>query len=167
MKRFFTLLITFSIVLSLAACGGSTTEPSDTAEPPTETEQLPEESPDRQESPAVEPAETETPAPVETSKPAPAPVETTPAAETSTPQPAEPAAPKKDTAAFAAKAEPAAPKQETPKQETTKANSRTVYVTKSGKRYHYDNSCNGGTYFESTMDEALARGLTPCQKCVG
>ncbi len=45
--------------------------------------------------------------------------------------------------------------------------SRTVYITPTGKRYHYDNHCNGGTYIESTLDEALARGLTPCQKCAG
>jgi hypothetical protein len=44
--------------------------------------------------------------------------------------------------------------------------SRTVYITKTGKRYHYNNSCNGGTYYASTMEDALQRGLTPCQKCV-
>lgn len=43
---------------------------------------------------------------------------------------------------------------------------RTVYVTQTGKRYHYDNSCNGGTYYPSTLEEALSRGLTPCEKCV-
>lgn len=42
----------------------------------------------------------------------------------------------------------------------------TIYITKSGKRYHYDNQCNGGTYYESTLEEALGRGLTPCNKCV-
>ena len=41
-----------------------------------------------------------------------------------------------------------------------------IYVTKTGKRYHYDPNCNGGTYYESTLEEALARGLTPCNKCV-
>lgn len=44
--------------------------------------------------------------------------------------------------------------------------SRTVYITKTGKRYHYNNSCNGGTYYASTMEDALQRGLTPCHKCV-
>lgn len=44
--------------------------------------------------------------------------------------------------------------------------SKTVYVTETGSRYHYDNNCNGGTYYESTLDDALARGLTPCNKCV-
>lgn len=53
-------------------------------------------------------------------------------------------------------AEPAMPDSET----------RTVYVTQTGKRYHYDNSCNGGTYYPSTLEEALSRGLTPCEKCV-
>ena len=44
--------------------------------------------------------------------------------------------------------------------------SRTVYVTKTGKRYHYDGNCNGGTYIPSTLEDALGRGLTPCEKCV-
>lgn len=41
-----------------------------------------------------------------------------------------------------------------------------IYVTETGKKYHYDPNCNGGTYYESTLDAALARGLTPCAKCV-
>lgn len=41
-----------------------------------------------------------------------------------------------------------------------------IYVTETGKRYHYSSSCNGGTYYESTLEEALARDLTPCDKCV-
>lgn len=45
------------------------------------------------------------------------------------------------------------------------SNSKTVYITPTGKRYHYDNHCNGGTYIKSTLKEAKARGLTPCQKC--
>ncbi|MBS5164614.1 MAG: copper amine oxidase N-terminal domain-containing protein [Butyricicoccus pullicaecorum] len=44
--------------------------------------------------------------------------------------------------------------------------STTVYITKTGKRYHYDGSCNGGTYIPSTLAEAKERGLTPCNKCV-
>ena len=42
----------------------------------------------------------------------------------------------------------------------------TVYVTETGKRYHYSSSCNGGRYYASTLEDALARGLTPCKKCV-
>lgn len=41
-----------------------------------------------------------------------------------------------------------------------------IYVTKSGKKYHYSSTCNGGTYYEATLAEAMGRGLTPCDKCV-
>ncbi|MGL4790288.1 MAG: copper amine oxidase N-terminal domain-containing protein [Anaerotignaceae bacterium] len=41
-----------------------------------------------------------------------------------------------------------------------------VYITKTGKKYHYSNSCNGGTYFKSTLKQALAKNLGPCSKCV-
>lgn len=46
-------------------------------------------------------------------------------------------------------------------------NAQTVYVTPTGKRYHYDSHCNDGTYIASTLEEALAAGLTPCEKCAG
>lgn len=62
-----------------------------------------------------------------------------------------------------------APVPSTPAPSTTVAPQETghkIYVTKSGKRYHYDPNCNGGTYYESTLEEALARNLTPCNKCV-
>lgn len=49
---------------------------------------------------------------------------------------------------------------------TSSSQSKTVYVTKTGKRYHYSSSCNGGTYYASTLSDAQARGLTPCNKCV-
>lgn len=41
-----------------------------------------------------------------------------------------------------------------------------IYVTATGEKYHYDGSCNGGTYYEATLAEAMGRGLTPCEKCV-
>lgn len=41
---------------------------------------------------------------------------------------------------------------------------RKVYITKSGKKYHYDSSCNGGTYFEDT--NGISSRLQPCEKCV-
>lgn len=44
--------------------------------------------------------------------------------------------------------------------------SQMVYVTPTGKRYHYDSTCNGGRYSLTTLEEAQRRGLTPCQKCV-
>lgn len=42
----------------------------------------------------------------------------------------------------------------------------TVYYTKSGSKYHYENPCGNGTYYPSTLARAKARGLTPCNKCV-
>lgn len=48
----------------------------------------------------------------------------------------------------------------------TKPSGRTVYITPTGKRYHYDGNCNGGTYIESTLDEVNRLNLTPCNKCV-
>lgn len=47
-----------------------------------------------------------------------------------------------------------------------KTKGQPIYVTETGKRYHYDGSCNGGTYYEATLAEAMGRGLTPCDKCV-
>ena len=41
-----------------------------------------------------------------------------------------------------------------------------IYVTRTGKRYHFSGTCNGGTYYEATLAEAMGRGLTPCDKCV-
>lgn len=46
------------------------------------------------------------------------------------------------------------------------AQSRTVYVTPTGKRYHYDSHCNGGSYSPTTLEAARRSGLTPCEKCV-
>ena len=44
------------------------------------------------------------------------------------------------------------------------ANSQTVLVTRTGSKYH-THKCGNGTYYEATLDEAMARGLTPCEKC--
>lgn len=49
---------------------------------------------------------------------------------------------------------------------STKENSRTVYVTKTGKKYHYANPCGKGTYYPCSLSEAQARGLEPCGRCV-
>ena len=53
------------------------------------------------------------------------------------------------------------------KPEPAQETSRTVYITKTGKRYHYDGNCGNGEYIPSTLAEAEARGLTPCEKCAG
>ena len=46
-------------------------------------------------------------------------------------------------------------------------NSATVYVTRTGKKYHSNSFCNGGSYSPTTLDKAIKMGLTPCKKCVG
>ena len=43
-------------------------------------------------------------------------------------------------------------------------NSQTVLITRTGSKYH-THKCGNGTYYEATLDEALARGLEPCEKC--
>ena len=48
----------------------------------------------------------------------------------------------------------------------SKENSRTVYVTKTGKKYHYANPCGKGTYYPCSLAEAQSRGVEPCGKCV-
>ena len=47
-----------------------------------------------------------------------------------------------------------------------KLKNQKIYVTKTGKHYHFSETCNGGTYYEATLAEAMGRGLTPCDKCV-
>ena len=42
---------------------------------------------------------------------------------------------------------------------------RTVYVTPTGKRYHYISTRGGKNSTATTLNNAIARGLTPCQKC--
>lgn len=63
------------------------------------------------------------------------------------------------------------PEQEAePKNETTSGQVQvgsTVYITKTGKKYHTNPSCNGATYYECSLEDAIAKGLTPCKKCAG
>ena len=41
----------------------------------------------------------------------------------------------------------------------------TVYITRNGEKYHFSYTCSNNQYYECTIDQALARGLTPCKKC--
>ena len=41
----------------------------------------------------------------------------------------------------------------------------TVYITPTGKKYHYDSKCGNGTYNPIGLEEAIAEGYTPCKKC--
>lgn len=49
----------------------------------------------------------------------------------------------------------------------TSTNDRAVYITETGKRYHYDSNCGNGTYYQTTLSKAQSMGLTPCKKCAG
>ena len=50
-------------------------------------------------------------------------------------------------------------------QSQQQSNSRGVYRTPSGKRYHFDPNCGGKNSYSTTLDSAISSGLTPCQKC--
>ena len=43
--------------------------------------------------------------------------------------------------------------------------SRVVYRTPTGKRYHFDPECGGKNSTATTLDAAVDSGLTPCKKC--
>lgn len=53
---------------------------------------------------------------------------------------------------------------ETTTEETTKDTSRTVYITPTGKKYHYSKSCAGDNAMERTLNEVKDR-YEPCKKC--
>lgn len=48
----------------------------------------------------------------------------------------------------------------------TPEDQKPIYITKSGSRYHYDSTCNGGTYYEIPFKSAVNMGYGPCDKCV-
>lgn len=88
---------------------------------------------------------------------------------TTTPPTATPSNPTQQTQNITPPAKPPVSTNQSASQAPSKSDAgthNTVYVTKTGKRYHYDSSCNGGTYIPSTLADAKARGLTPCNKCV-
>ncbi len=45
-------------------------------------------------------------------------------------------------------------------------NSKTVYITPSGKRWHLSESCAGKNAMATTLEKAEEKSLTPCKKCV-
>lgn len=44
-------------------------------------------------------------------------------------------------------------------------NTSKIYRTPTGKRYHLDADCGGKNSYETTLEEAISDGLTPCKKC--
>ena len=49
---------------------------------------------------------------------------------------------------------------------TTPQSKKPTYITSTGKRYHNDPHCNGGTYWEVPYSCAIGMGLSPRDKCV-
>ena len=43
--------------------------------------------------------------------------------------------------------------------------SRTVYVTPKGKRYHIKKPCGKGSFYSIRLNEAVRKGYTPCKRC--
>lgn len=50
--------------------------------------------------------------------------------------------------------------------QNTNTSGNTIYITDTGSKYHYNNNCNGGTYYPGTWDDVQRRNLTPCSRCV-
>lgn len=64
--------------------------------------------------------------------------------------------------------EKSAEKENTETAEITEAESadRIVYITKTGRKYHYSYNCSDVDFYECTLAEALEMGLEPCGNCV-
>ena len=62
---------------------------------------------------------------------------------------------------------PASPssKKPTTSVESNKNNSKVVYRTPNGRRYHYSATCGGENSYKVSLNDALKSGLTPCKKC--
>ncbi len=52
-----------------------------------------------------------------------------------------------------------------PETQAPQSNSKTVYRTPSGKRYHFDPNCGGKSSYTVSLDDAKSAGLTACKKC--
>lgn len=49
---------------------------------------------------------------------------------------------------------------------SSSASSQRVYITETGTKYHYNSKCGNGDYYSVPLEEAVALGLKPCEKCV-
>ena len=56
-------------------------------------------------------------------------------------------------------------KQKSSSSNSNNSHGKLVYATPKGKRYHFDPNCGGKNSYQTTLDAAKARGLTPCNKC--
>lgn len=191
-RRWFIAVIIIVLLSTMgSACSGDDMDQLDDATSQQEETVLPAENDTPQEEQAAQPSEMDTPDTPEDAEETPA-ENNTKSPEAATPEESEtpdsavkeqntsnesssqqettstaaPATPSTSTPVSEPTAQPT-PESEPEPEPQTNVNDRTVYVTKTGKRYHYDSKCGNGTYYESTLSQAQARGLTPCQKCAG
>ena len=54
---------------------------------------------------------------------------------------------------------------ENSKSENSSSNSKIVYISKTGKKYHKLSNCNSANYYEITLSDAINQGYTPCLRC--
>lgn len=54
---------------------------------------------------------------------------------------------------------------ENTEESVSNSNSKIVYVSKTGKKYHKLSNCNSANYYEITLSEAIKEGYTPCLRC--
>lgn len=71
----------------------------------------------------------------------------------------------KETTTKRSKTTPETPKVHTTPETTPHKNERTVYITPTGKRYHYSSSCAGENAISISISDAQEKGYTPCKTC--
>ncbi len=147
MKKAIILFLCTILLFSFTGCspsGDSLNENSSTVTTPVYTEPV-------TEKPTVAPTEKPTEKPTEeptekpTEKPTQAPVSSTTASKYSA-----------SSSSYHYEAPPSSAEQQ--------KNSMTVYITPSGKRYHYLSTCGGKNSYAVSIDDV--GGRTPCKKCV-
>lgn len=72
-----------------------------------------------------------------------------------------------ETTAFPEKTSSAEKNEKSPSKNEPVKREDTVYVTPTGKRYHYSKSCAGKNGRAVSVSEAVSGGKTPCKKCAG
>jgi len=116
------------------------------------------------------PAQSNAPAPARTQAPAPSRAPTPTKAPTPTPSRTPAAQNPGPVVSISPTAPPArqtqAPAQSGNQSGNTDPNGKVIYITDTGRKYHYDNHCNGGTYYPGTWEQVQRRNLTPCKRCV-
>lgn len=108
-----------------------------------------------------EPTSESTPEPTPTAAPTPQPTATPAPTEAPTPEPT-PAATPEPTPVPTPEPTPAPTPEPTP---MSADNSVMVWIDDTAKRYHKSNGCGMDNAYQVTLEEAIAKGKTPCGRC--